>query len=95
MINPLDGISIDYQITSIPDVLYSALHPATDIPEFSSFNIPGTLKSTLIECRFIIYDKEGRCLDFSSQLCPSNSFTVTKLVNIIPLKMIYKYLGTL
>jgi hypothetical protein len=93
--NPLSNLTIDYQITSIPNVLYAALHPAIEIPEFESFIIPDSLKSSIIECRFIIYDNEGKYIDFSSQLCPANSFTLTKLVNIIPLKMINNYLDNI
>jgi hypothetical protein len=68
------------------------LHNATEIPEFTSFEIPAEVRSSPIECRFVLYDEEGNCLELCSQMTPPHPISLTRMVNIIPLKMIEKFL---
>jgi hypothetical protein len=90
--NALEGMWMDYQVTSLPLILYAGLHSCMDIPEFSSFHIPKEVLSP-IEIRLTLYDKEGCYVELNSQITPAHSITITKLLNLTPLRMLQSYLS--
>lgn len=86
----LDEYTIDYHITCLPSVLYAGLHKASDIPEFSGFTIPEDLRQQPIECRFALYNKSGELIELASQMAPGMPLAISKVINMIPLRMVDK-----
>jgi hypothetical protein len=84
----LKDCTIVYQVTCLPDILFSSLTPATNVYQFNKedFIIPKHLSNLPIEIRIAFYTNEGKLIDLSSTMAFSQ--TLVSLLNIIPLKMI-------
>lgn len=82
----LQDYFITYNITCLPVILYSKLILAEDYLKFDSFYIPPELESSLIECNFCLYNKEGDLVEFSNNVV--SNLNIISTLNNIPLKMI-------
>jgi hypothetical protein len=84
----LEDYKISYEVTVLPNVLYAELVNAKTPLVFDSFYIPEELKNFALECRFILYDKDGGCVEFSNNITLEQQIVYT--LNLVPLKMIHK-----
>lgn len=85
---------LSYEITSVPYVFYVGLIKANEVLHFTNeIQIPPALKVLPIECRFILYNKEGELIDFASETASYQ--TVTSIANTVPLKMLKNLINKL
>jgi hypothetical protein len=86
--NPLEDYILIYEVTILPTILFAQLVKANEPLEFKDFELPQETIGSTVECRFSLYDKEGKLLELSSNTVPGYPSTIVASLNIVPLKMI-------
>ena len=81
-----------YEITSLPHIIFAATTPANEPFDLKEITIGRELFSTVIECRFSLYNSQGALVDLVSKV--TSGAGVKSIANIIPLKMIENLVKT-
>jgi hypothetical protein len=94
MIN-LESVSLVYNITALPTILFAQITKASEPLTFKpdKFHIPTELKGQPVELRVSAYDKSGRCLNISSDMLPASASIICQTAEYTGLKMVESLLG--
>ena len=84
----LSEYSLVYDITILPHVLFAGVTNILEPFKFEDLDIPIDCKERPIDCRFMIFNKEGELIEYAIET--AMFLNVNSILNVTPLKMLEK-----
>lgn len=89
----LSKYTLIYEVGVMPVIIIAELTPANRPLYYESIEVPPHLKSIPIECRFLLFDPDGKLIEIAHEIQMASM--LVSIINLTPLKMISKYLDQL
>ena len=86
----LEDYSLVYTITALPSILFAQMTSA-DQPltfDYEKFYVPPQLTGQQVEIRIVLFNKEGTCIQMSSDMVLANSKYICQIIEVTGLKMV-------
>lgn len=87
----LEELTLIYEVTIIPAVLFAGMTKASERFLWERFHVPQHLQGLPIECRFLLFNEQGDLVEFCSEV--AHPGTVTTILNSVPEIMVTKLIG--